>query len=108
VVIGRTVTITAGGLRARQFYTLLFAVPNLSKARVSHLLGLERANSRGALRVTVRLPLVATCGPAAIYAFLPHMKVETHGSFRLIGCEASRSVQAPPPPPSGKKPKKKP
>ncbi|MGI8827866.1 MAG: hypothetical protein ACR2JC_20000 [Chloroflexota bacterium] len=108
VGIGRGAVLVAAHLRPMKYYTFLLVVPGRSKKpRAKALLQtLAHADSHGAFRLSVKIPVLATCGKALMYAIQAGTRSSATASFVLTGCTASGRSGPPPAPPAPKSKKK--
>jgi hypothetical protein len=106
VGVGNSVVVSGSHLRAKTYLTFLLVIPNAKKPQFERFIGLNKTDSRGSFRTTIRLPREQFCGPAAVLAYNTHSQKPVTANITLIGCKAS-GKPAPLPPPPGTKPPKK-
>ena len=104
VGLGRAATLVASHLAPNKYYYLILSVPRGPKPRFRVFIPkLGKADGKGNMRVTFRMPIVTMCGPASVDAFQAGTPHVVHAPFTLTGCTAPRTSSPPPPPPVKKK-----
>ncbi len=99
VAINGPATIMGSHLQAHQFYSILFASPDLRKTAIKQFIGVAKTDSSGDFRLYVkRMPIVVHCGHAGVYALTARSSKIIGTHITMTGCTLSKPGKLPPPP----------